>query len=141
MRISDWSSDVCSSDLYVPDTLSMDESTLATPESSQPDHQAWNTELRGLIERHIDALPDIYRSVFMLRGVEEMPAGEVASILDIPEATVRVRFMRARRLLQHALQKELDQRATEAFSFAGARCDRIVAGVHARMRAAGVLDA
>src|SRR3546814_4146918 len=70
---------------YVPDTLSMDESTLATPESSQPDHQAWNTELRGLIERHIDALPDIYRSVFMLRGVEEMPAGEVASILDIPD--------------------------------------------------------
>lgn len=126
---------------YAPDALSMDESTAATPQSLQPDHQAWNTELRGLIEEHIDALPDIYRSVFMLRGVEEMPANEVATVLDLPEATVRVRFMRARRLLQQALTRELGQRATEAFSFAGERCDRIVAGVHARMRAAGIPDA
>src|SRR3546814_11981132 len=138
MRISDWSSDVCSSDLYVPDTLSMDESTLATPESSQPDHQAWNTELRGLIERHIDALPDIYRSVFMLRGVEEMPAGEVASILDIPEATVRVRFMRARWLLQHALQKELAQSPTKAVFLPGGRGHRLFAGVPAWWMVAGV---
>lgn len=127
-------------DQSVPDTLSMDDSTSATPESLRPDHQAWNSELRGLIERHIDALPDIYRAVFMLRGVEEMSASEVATVLDLPEPTVRVRFMRARRLLQRALQKELDQHTADMFSFAGERCDRIVAGVHARMRAAGVAD-
>lgn len=79
----------------------------------------------------------MYRSVFVLRGVEEMPASEVAVVLDMPEPTVRVRFMRARRLLQKALQRDIGQRAKDAFSFAGARCDRLVEGVHARIKAGG----
>lgn len=113
-------------------------SDLPASAATRPDHSAWRAELRHLLEQHIDALPDIYRTVFMLRGVEEMPAAEVALVLDMPEATVRVRFMRARRLLQDALKQDVDPHARQAFSFAGERCNRIVAGVHARMRAAGV---
>ncbi|CAM5779176.1 RNA polymerase sigma factor [Castellaniella caeni] len=112
--------------------------TLPAPESSRPDQSAWRAELRHNIEQQIDALPDIYRTVFMLRGVEEMSATEVAQVLDIPEATVRVRFMRARHLLQAAMKHDFDPKAASAFSFAGERCARIVAGVHARMRAAGL---
>ncbi|WP_322995086.1 RNA polymerase sigma factor [Castellaniella sp.] len=108
------------------------------PDSQQPDQQAWRAEMRRLIETHVNALPDLYRAVFMLRGVEDMPSAEVATILDIPEATVRVRYMRARRLLQDSLKDQLDPHVHDAFSFAGERCDRIVAGVHARMRAAGL---
>lgn len=111
---------------------------LPAPDTARPDQSAWRAELRSRIEQHIDALPDIYRTVFMLRGVEEMPASEVAQVLDMPEATVRVRFMRARHLLQAALRRDFDPKAAGAFSFAGDRCDRIVAGVHARMRAAGL---
>jgi RNA polymerase sigma-70 factor (ECF subfamily) len=48
--------------------------------------------------------------------------------------------MRARRLMQDALRGELDLHARDAFSFAGERCDRIVAGVHARMRLAGITE-
>lgn len=109
------------------------------PATAQPDQQAWRAELRALIEQQIDALPDLYRAVFMLRGVEDMPSAEVAAILDLSEATVRVRYMRARRLLQDALKAHVALGVGDAFSFAGARCDRIVAGVHRRMREAGVI--
>lgn len=122
---------------HLQDTT-MQDTTPTVPDSARPDQEAWRAELRSLIERRIDALPDMYRSVFILRGVEEMPSADVAAVLELPEATVRVRFMRARRLLQAALKHDIEQSARDAFSFAGDRCDRIVAGVHARMRAAGV---
>lgn len=125
-------------DLQEQDTMPTTDDSRAMPHCSEPDRQAWSAELRGLIEQHIDALPDKYRAVFMLRGVEDLSSAEVAATLGIPEATVRVRYMRARRLMQDALRGELDVHARDAFSFAGERCDRIVAGVHARMRAAGV---
>jgi len=105
---------------------------------AQPDQLAFRTELRRLIEARIDELPDRYRTVFMLRGVEGLSFAEVAATLDLPQATVRVRYMRARRLLHKALQQDIDLSAGNAFSFAGERCDRIVAGVHARLRASGV---
>ncbi|MEO7128386.1 MAG: sigma factor-like helix-turn-helix DNA-binding protein, partial [Rhodoferax sp.] len=114
------------------------ESQFASSEASRPEQLTWRAELRRLIERRIDALPDMYRTVFMLRAVDGVPASEVAIALGLPEATVRVRYMRARRLMQTALRQDIDSNTTEAFSFAGDRCDRIVAGVHARMRAAGV---
>lgn len=103
-----------------------------------PAHEAWRAELRRVLERHIGALPDKYREVFMLRGVEGLAVAEVAHALGIPETTVRVRYLRARRQLQSGLKGLLDEHLGEAFSFAGPRCDRIVASVHARLVAAGV---
>lgn len=105
---------------------------------SQPDQLAYRAELRRLIEARIDELPDRYRSVFMLRGVEGLSFAEVAATLDLSQATVRVRYMRARRLLHKALQPDIELSAGNAFSFAGERCDRIVSGVHARLRELGI---
>lgn len=113
------------------------DSTAASPAAEQPEQEAWRAEVRQLIEQCIDALPEIYRTVFMLRGVENMPATEVAATLGLPEATVRVRYMRARHLMQAALPRDMDPRTAGAFAFAGERCDRIVAGVRARVHAAG----
>jgi RNA polymerase sigma-70 factor (ECF subfamily) len=62
-----------------------------------------------------------------------MTVGEVASALDIPEPTVRSRFFRARSLLRESLAREIDVALEDAFSFAGERCDRIVAGVLDRL--------
>lgn len=117
------------------------ENSIMEPESSQPEQRVSTGELRAMIEARIDELPDHYRAVFMLRGVEGLSFAEIASTLGLTQATVRVRFMRARRLLRAALHQDIDVSAGNAFSFAGARCDRIVAGVHARLRAAGVHDA
>lgn len=98
-----------------------------------PAHAAWRTEVRQLIERRLDELPSTYRTVFMLRAVEGMPAVEVAEVLGIPEATVRTRYFRARRLMRDALAQDMDMCGRDAFSFAGGRCDRIVANVLARL--------
>ena len=119
------------------DTMPTHDPDTAAPAADGPDQAAWRAELRHRLERRIDALPDLYRTVFMLRAVDDMPAAEVAAVLGLPEATVRVRFMRARRLLQEAMRPDFDPRAAGAFSFAGHRCDRIVAGVLARVRAGG----
>ena len=116
-----------------PMEQTMDEDTGGSPEAG-----AIRAELRRLLERKIDALPLAFRTAFMLREVEEMTIQETAECLAIPEATVRTRVFRARALLRASLAEELDTATGDVFSFAGARCDRIVDGVLERLR---VLDA
>lgn len=105
--------------------------SMHTEAAEQPEGHAMRGETRKLIEAGIDALPEVFRTVFVLRAVEDMSIEEVAAALDIPEATVRSRFFRARGLLREALSREIDVAIGDAFSFAGARCDRIVARVMA----------
>src|SRR5688500_5741652 len=107
----------------------MNEST-----SEQPEQGALRAETRRLLEARIDALPDAFRAVFVLRALEEMTEKESAEVLGIPEATVRTRFFRARGMLREALAREIDFALEDAFAFAGERCDRIVAGVLARLQ-------
>jgi len=98
-----------------------------------PESAARRTEMRKLLEKRIDALPGAYRPVFMLRAVEEYSVEETAAILQIPAATVRSRFHRARSLLREGLASEVDLAYEEVFGFAGERCDRIVASVMQRI--------
>lgn len=101
--------------------------------SNQPQHAVTQIETRRLIESGIDQLPGLFRAVFVLRAVEEMTVEETAACLNIPPATVRTRYFRARGLLRKSLARELGNSLTDAFAFAGERCDRIVAGVLARI--------
>ena len=82
-----------------------------------------------MLERRIDELPIAFRTVFVLREVEEMSVEETADALGIPSATVRTRLFRARALLRQALARDVDLVTGDVFGFAGARCDRIVARV------------
>jgi len=100
----------------------------------QPEQLAMRAQLRQVLETHIDLLPDMYRTVFMLRAIEEMSTLEVAEVLQIPEPTVRTRFSRARTLLRTSLASDIDVSLEEVFSFDGERCDRIVAAVLKRGR-------
>jgi RNA polymerase sigma-70 factor (ECF subfamily) len=102
-------------------------------DSNSPDKAAARTELRALLERKLDELPDVFRVVFVLRSVEEMSIEETAECLAIPEATVRSRHFRARNLLREALVQEVDLIERDLFEFGGAQCDRVVAGVLARI--------
>ena len=102
----------------------------------QPDRVAMRGELRRLMEACIDRLPDAFRSVFILRAVEEMSVEDVATALDLPEATVRTRLFRARGLLREGLSRDIDVATADAFAFDGERCDRIVARV---LQSAGLL--
>jgi len=103
----------------------------ASPE--QPEQIALRMETRRLLEAMIDKLPDAFRTVFVLRAIEEMTVDEIATALDIPQATVRTRFFRAKSLLREGLSRETNFAFEDVFAFAGARCDRIVAGVLRRL--------
>ena len=102
--------------------------------SAAPDVQAMRGEMRTIIEAGIDKLPDGFRTVFVLRAIEEMTVEETAAALDIPEATVRTRFFRARSLLRESISREMDVAVEGAFQFLGARCDRITEAVMARLK-------
>jgi RNA polymerase sigma-70 factor (ECF subfamily) len=101
--------------------------------SKGPEDSAGRAEMRKLLEKRIDALPDAYRPVFVLRAVEELSIDEIAEVLRVPPATVRTRFFRARSLLRESLASEIDLACEDAFRFDGERCDRITAAVMARL--------
>lgn len=112
-------------------TDAVDRASAQAPE--QPDEAALRSQARRLIEARIDALPDSLRTVFVLRAIEDLSVQETAAALGMPEATVRSQYFRARGLLREALARDFDHGVAAAFSFAGARCDRIVAAVLARL--------
>ena len=117
------------------------EANLGEASTEQPENSALRAETRRLIEAKIDLLPDGFRAVFVLRALEEMTVEEVAVCLGIPQATVRTRYFRAKGLLREALAREIDFSLEGAFAFAGARCDRIVAGVLDRLKYLPARDA
>lgn len=117
----------------IPFTSDPEEMNRMPSPDKGPESSAHRAEVRKLLEKHIDALPEAYRPVFMLRAVEEFSVEETAEVLSIPAATVRTRFFRARSLLREALAQEIDLAYADAFAFAGERCDRIVARVMERI--------
>jgi RNA polymerase sigma-70 factor (ECF subfamily) len=60
-------------------------------------------ELRTLVRESIDRLPEIYRSVLLLRDIEELSTEETAALLDVKAETVKVRLHRARQALRALL--------------------------------------
>ena len=114
-----------------------EEARLVDEASESPAASTLRAEVRRLLEQRIDELPTDFRTVFVMRDVEEMSVQETADILGIPAATVRTRLFRARALLRQALARDFDAATVHVFGFAGARCDRIVARVLADLPAAG----
>ncbi len=108
---------------------------LVASATDRPDAEALRSEWRALLERHIDALPAAFKPVFVLRALEDLTVEETAACLDIPEATVRTRFFRARGLLREAIARDIDLAMEDVFEFLGARCDRIVSEVLRRIAA------
>ena len=100
-----------------------------------PERQAFAGELRRLIESAIEALPEHYRAVFVMRDVEGMSTAESAECLDITEETAKTRLHRARMLLRDALYERAGIESAAAFSFDAPRCDRVVAAVFEQIEA------
>jgi RNA polymerase sigma factor (sigma-70 family) len=100
-----------------------------------PDRALVRAELRAILERKLDELPESFRTVFVLRSVEELSVEETARTLNLPEATVRSRHFRARSMLRESLAQDIDIAERDVFSFAGERCDRIVASVLKKLNA------
>lgn len=116
--------------------LTQAENVVALPgvsATTNPENVAARREIRRVIERAVDALPASFRTVFMLRAVEQMSIDETASLLGIPAETVKTRFHRANRQLRQALSDEFASILDDTFPFAGARCDALMGRVLARL--------
>ena len=102
---------------------------VADDRAESPPAAAMRAEVRRILERKIDRLPLAFRTVFIMREVEDLSVEQTADLLEIPSATVRTRLFRARALLRASLSEDFDRAAMDVFGFAGDRCDRIVASV------------
>lgn len=107
------------------------------PETNAPDTAAERSQVRALLQRAIESLPPIYRSVFILRAVEELSVDETAFCLEVSGAVVKTRYLRARAMLRDALGAQVEAHAQDVFAFAGVRCDAVVANVLAELRRQG----
>jgi RNA polymerase sigma-70 factor (ECF subfamily) len=105
---------------------------LAEP-SLNPEQTASTAEVGQLLEQGLLALPDQFRAVVMLRDVEELNTEETAEALQITEENVKIRLHRGRALMRGWLLQRFGAKAKDAFPFMGARCDRVVRNVFARL--------
>jgi len=110
-----------------------------TNDSHAPDAQAHRHEIRELLQAAIAELPPIYRSVFMLRAVEELSVQETALCLGVSEDVVKTRFLRARAMLRERLALRVEAGAADTFAFAGERCDAVLAHVMAELVRRGLV--
>jgi RNA polymerase sigma-70 factor (ECF subfamily) len=103
-------------------------------DGGDPEQIVSTRELAHVLEGALDNLPEAFRTVFVLRMVERLDVAETSACLEIPEETVKTRLHRARQLIRSELLRQTDGALTEVHRFLGSRCDRVVAGVLARMR-------
>jgi len=109
------------------------ETLMRGSEPDAPDVTLARDQIRRLLEKAVGDLPEIFRTVVVLREVEGLSSEETASVLDIPVATVKTRLLRARRRLQQSLQPELGSVLTGTFPFAGADCAALTRRVMERL--------
>lgn len=77
------------------------------PWPDDPAAQAERSELRRLVRRKIDELPDQYRNVILLRDIEELDTAATAEALGMTETAVKTRLHRARQALRELLDRHL----------------------------------
>jgi RNA polymerase sigma-70 factor (ECF subfamily) len=78
--------------------------------AKRPDDELQSDELRQRIQKAVDELPDIYRTVFLIRDVEGLSTEETAEVLEISIPTVKTRLHRARLALRDAITRYFDQK-------------------------------
>lgn len=100
-----------------------------TSSTADPERVMAQRQLLHLVEEATDALPEAFRLVFVARVIEGLSVEETAALLDLPAATVKTRLHRARKLIRSRLEAQIGPVLTDAFPFAGVRCDRLTEAV------------
>ena len=109
-----------------------DGEVLAT-QGTNPEREAYLGELRTTLEGSVDALPEAYRSVFVLRDVEGLSTAETAESLELSEDVVKTRLVRARAQLRRSIWERAGLASRDLFPFHAPRCNRVVAAVMAQL--------
>jgi RNA polymerase sigma-70 factor (ECF subfamily) len=101
-----------------------------SPPPPDPDVETGREQVRRILQRAIDRLPERFRMVFVMRDVEGLSVEETAALLSVKPETVKTRLFRARRLMRGELENALSPSFSDVFPFAGKRCadmaDRVV---------------
>ena len=98
-----------------------------------PEDRVSSTEAARLLEEAVQSLPEIYRTIFVMRDVEELSTAETADLLEVSEENVKTRLHRARAMLRRELYQRAGATSTAAFQFHATRCDRVVKAVFERI--------
>jgi RNA polymerase sigma-70 factor (ECF subfamily) len=107
---------------------------LAAPQLD-PERAMAQSQLNTVLEKAIDALPDVYRVVLVARVIEEMSVEETAQLYGLEPATVKTRLHRARALLRRELEENVGPMLADTYQFDGVRCERMAERVIARLNA------
>jgi RNA polymerase sigma factor (sigma-70 family) len=104
---------------------------LPEPSLMDPEKIAIQKEVKQLLEKAIDSMPEKYRIIYVLREIEDMSVSEITQCLDLSESNVKVRLHRAKAMLKETLYKlSINQ---DVFEFGSKRCDALVARVMAAL--------
>jgi RNA polymerase sigma-70 factor (ECF subfamily) len=96
----------------------------SNPEIMQTERNMLNRELSTVLEKSLENIPVIYRSVFVLREVEGFSIAETAELMNITQVNVKVRLNRAKVLLQKQLEQFYS--GGDIYSFNLVYCDEVV---------------
>jgi len=111
-----------------PEVLEEEPSMTATPEQGLA-----RAQLNHLLEQLVDDLPESHRTVLVLREIQQLSTAEVADLLGLTPDNVKQRLSRAKSMLRAALEERTGNTLAELYPFEAPRCDRVVAGVLARI--------
>ncbi len=106
-----------------------DQAILQMPDKNElnPQDKMIKSESKQLLENAIDQLDTKYKAVYILKEVEEMTHAEIADVLDLTVANVKVRLHRAKEMLRESLYElSIDK---NVFEFGFSKCDRITENV------------
>ncbi len=109
-------------------------SNMLASKDKNPEEQLVETELKAILDRSVEELPELYRSVLVMRDIEGLDTAETAESLGITEENVKVRLHRARALMRGSLYAKTQSTLGSVFDFHLSRCDRVVAAVLSRIR-------
>ncbi len=117
------------------DALPMNGESMSILKSSGPSPEDGTaaSQARELLETAIERLPETYRTIVVMREVEEMSVADTAASLGVTEAVVKTRLHRAHAMLRKELYARAKGRATDLYQFHAVRCDRVVKNVFERI--------
>ena len=123
-------------EIYTTDKPDETETPVFSPNAKDLDAIVNNHELKEHIEKAIVDIPEIYRSVFILRELSELSVHETALSLSISETNVKARLNRAKTMLRQQLSKTYSPE--DIFTFNLIYCDAVVERVMVAVRGLNV---
>ncbi len=109
-------------------------SSMLASNERNPEEKLLNMELKDILEHSVEALPELYRSVFVMREIEGLDTVETAECLGISQENVKTRLHRAKAMIRGELHARTGSALPQVFDFHLSRCDRLVAAVIERIK-------